>query len=327
MAEVAVLLPVRNAGPYVAQALLSVLAQDHRDLDVIVVDDGSDDATMAEVERVADARVRVVKGPGRGVAAALAAGADAADARFLCRMDADDVCLPGRVRAQVQHLRAEPRCGVVGGRFRTISAADRPLPTLTRLLPERPGGCRLHLGFANCIAHPTAMVRTQALREVGGYDVSTLFEDYDLWLRLAREWSVTNLPVTVLRYRYHAGNTYRARRQEAVAQLAPRLSRYCRDVLELDLPERAAQVLLDPAARLASDDRPARQQALQHLQTVVDRARGSTDAPALRARAQHLAVQVAMPTLSERPPLVPRASSWSALPRLLLVGAARRVVR
>jgi hypothetical protein len=194
-----VLMPVRDAAEFVREALDSILAQTVRDLEVIVVDDGSRDATpdiLAEyVAR--DPRVRLVRQEPRGLAAALNRAAEEARGELLARMDADDVALPHRLERQLGLLRARPRVGVVGSAFRFLGEAGRSVA-----YPARDADIRRALETYNAIAHPTAVIRAAALREVGGYRLANA-EDYDLWLRLAERWELANLSEPLLLYRHH----------------------------------------------------------------------------------------------------------------------------
>ena len=120
MPRVAVLLPARDAARTVRAAVASVLRQEHRDLAVVAVDDGSRDATGAILDDLArrDRRLRVLHGPGEGIVGALRRGLAAVDAEVVVRMDADDVSRPGRVSRQLAALDGDPALAAVGSRVR-----------------------------------------------------------------------------------------------------------------------------------------------------------------------------------------------------------------
>lgn len=329
MAEVTVLLPVRDAEEFVGDALRSCLEQQGADLDVLVVDDGSTDGTLREVERVADGRVRVVEGRRAGVGAALVTGLAQVSAPFVCRMDADDVCLPGRVRHQLEHLRADPGCGLVGGQVQHMSARGGRLPRLHGDMPQGDRACRLQLAFANCFAHPAVMLRTEAVQAVGGYVATAVFEDYDLWLRLAQQWRTGNVAPPVLRYRYHRGNTYTARRAEAAHQLAPMIQRYAASQAGLQVGRGALEVLLAPARELAHGDADSRQDALDHLAAVLRHpdlgAVAPVDRRAVKGYAHRLALQIAAPAWRRGHRLRVPAAALATAPRTAIVAVSRRL--
>src|SRR5450759_313254 len=117
MPEVSVLLPVRDGARTLALATLSVLEQSFRDFELLLLDDGSVDASPDIALLFGDPRVRLLRdGMKRGLAARLNQGIDAAAGRYIARMDADDVCFPDRFARQVARLNAESSLDLVGCR-------------------------------------------------------------------------------------------------------------------------------------------------------------------------------------------------------------------
>ena len=117
MPEISVLLPVRDGARTLALAMLSVLEQSFRDFELLVLDDGSVDASADIALRFGDPRVRLLRdGMKRGLAARLNQGIDAAAGRYIARMDADDVCFPDRFARQVARLNAESSLDLVACR-------------------------------------------------------------------------------------------------------------------------------------------------------------------------------------------------------------------
>jgi len=186
---VSVLLPVRDAERTLAACLDSLAAQTLADLEVIAVDDHSRDGSRALLEDAAhrDARVRVLENPGEGLVAALNAAAAAARAPLLARMDADDVSHPDRLRAQKARLDEEPGLDVLGTRVRLVGEARNNqgmrdyVEWLNGLLDHE--AIVRDLFVESPLAHPTVMMRAEALRRLGGYRAFDGPEDYDLWLR------------------------------------------------------------------------------------------------------------------------------------------------
>ena len=146
--KVSVVIPVHNGERYLSQAIESVLAQTHRDLELLIVDDGSTDGSRAVAERFArrDARVRVLAQPNRGVAGAGNRGLEEARCEWVARLDADDVFLPGKLKRQVAFCagtRSEDRRERWGlfhqprGRFLVCERKARlRLPSMTGLVRE-----------------------------------------------------------------------------------------------------------------------------------------------------------------------------------------------
>lgn len=201
--RVTVLMPVRDAAPFLGAAIDSVLRQTWTDLALLVVDDGSRDASAAIAARyaTADARVRVERGPGAGLASALNAGLARIDSELIARADADDVNTPERLARQIALLDARPEIGVCG-------TAIRILPGGTRwVLPADSDALRATLLFGPPCYHPTVVVRREWLVRSGlRYATDAAHaEDYDLWERADRHTRFANLAAPLVRYRRHAG--------------------------------------------------------------------------------------------------------------------------
>ena len=191
-AAISVLLPVRDAAPYLPECIASFRAQTFKDFEVLAVDDGSTDEGPQLLSAWAreDSRVSLVRQPPRGIVRALEAGRAGARGRYLARMDADDIAEPTRFAEQFALLEERsdlagcgagvqyfPRAEVRGGGRRYedwINAIRSPEDVERNLFIECP------------LAHPTFFLRTNIVAEVGGYVDRGWPEDYDLLLRLWR---------------------------------------------------------------------------------------------------------------------------------------------
>lgn len=197
---VSVLMGVRDGAPWVAEAVDSVLAQTASDLELIVVDDGSSDATGELLARVRDPRLRIERQAPAGLTRALNRALDLARAPLLARLDADDVALPERLARQQAFLAAHPEVGLLGTAAREVDVAGRPVGLVSP--PADDGALRRALIRRNPFVHSSVVVRRAALDRVGAYDESLpVAQDYDLWMRLSRVTRVANLtePLVVRR--------------------------------------------------------------------------------------------------------------------------------
>jgi cellulose synthase/poly-beta-1,6-N-acetylglucosamine synthase-like glycosyltransferase len=187
---VSVLLPVRNGGAHLYDAMESLVSQTFEDLEILAIDDGSEDETGAELEAWArrDARIRVLRQPPAGIVPALEAARSFARGRYLARMDADDIADQRRIEEQVALLEGNADldgCGcqvsyfppevVLDGARRYeswINSVVEPVEIAASMFVECP------------LPHPTFFLRAEAVDAVGGYVDRGWAEDYDLVLRL-----------------------------------------------------------------------------------------------------------------------------------------------
>jgi glycosyltransferase involved in cell wall biosynthesis len=183
---------VHNGGPWVGDAVASILAQTAHDLELIVIDDGSTDTTAAVLAAVADARLRVERRARAGLTCSLNRAVALARAPLLARLDADDVALPERLARQRAFLDAHPDVGLLGTGAREVDAQGRPVRTVT--MPLGDGAIRRALIRSNPFVHSSVLLRRDALERAGGYDESLpVAQDYDLWMRMSRVTGLANL--------------------------------------------------------------------------------------------------------------------------------------
>lgn len=199
---ISVVMPVYNAGAHVRAAAESILRQTEGGFEFLALDDGSSDDGPAILEDLSgrDRRLALHRRPHRGLVSTLNDGIGLACGEFIARMDADDVSRPDRFAAQLRHMREHPECVAVGSAIQRFGAL-----TFVTQYPERfryAAGQRQDIA----IAHPTAFIRTQAIRSAGLYRTAFEWaEDSDLWRRMIRLGEIHNLPDVLLDYRHHEG--------------------------------------------------------------------------------------------------------------------------
>ena len=209
MPRVSVLLPVRDAAPWLDECLDSLAAQTLEDHEVVAVDDGSQDGSAERLAARArgDRRLRLFRSPPRGLVPALQHALAQARSPLVARMDADDVAHPRRLERQVERL-----------------ACDRAVDVLACRVEVPPGGphgsrgMRAYVEWTNGLldhdaivrerfvesplVHPSVVMRSEALRALGGWREGPFPEDYELWLRaIDAGLRFARLPEVLLRWR------------------------------------------------------------------------------------------------------------------------------
>jgi glycosyltransferase involved in cell wall biosynthesis len=181
-----IIIPCYNVAESVLPTLRSVAAQTERDFEVVAVDDGSSDATRAVLQRYnADFLMRIVSQENKGLGGARNAGIVAAGGEYLALLDADDLWAPEKL-ARVRQCLAETRADLVCHDESFIQAGR--MVHVHRYGPHSDYFDLLFMG--NCLSPSAVTVRRDAVLAVGGFSEDRRghgIEDYDMWMRLARD--------------------------------------------------------------------------------------------------------------------------------------------
>jgi glycosyltransferase involved in cell wall biosynthesis len=180
---ISVILPTYNRAWILEQAVDSVLDQNYANLELIVVDDGSNDDSPRLLSAYGD-RVHCIRQTNRGVSAARNAGIRAAGGELIALLDSDDEWLPGKVTAQVDYFKIHPDALICQTQELWIRNGLRVNPGKRH---RKEAGMIFERSLELCLVSPSAvMMRRSLLDDVGLFDETLLAcEDYDLWLRIA----------------------------------------------------------------------------------------------------------------------------------------------
>jgi hypothetical protein len=193
---VSVVMPVYDEAAFVGAAIESVLRQSVSELELVVVDNGSRDATPEILRRYDDPRLRVFRLP-RNLGSAAAGNRAVREARapLIARLDADDVALPHRLATQLAEFARRPELALLGAQSRPIDVHGRPLLRRVAPKPVTPAGMAWQSMFNSPFIHSTTMFRREAFERAGGYDERLpRSSDFALFSRLQQRAVVANLP-------------------------------------------------------------------------------------------------------------------------------------
>jgi glycosyltransferase involved in cell wall biosynthesis len=261
--DVAVLLPAFNGQADVDLTLASF--SETAPIHVLIVDDGSTPPIVAP--RIANMKIEVLRMPRNGgIERALQTGIDTLAQRgfrYAARIDAGDRSVPQRLAKQRVFMELHPRVAGLGMWTQVVTRAGKPLFMLTP--PPEPKAIRRLRFFRACLAHPSMMLRIDAVREVGNYRAEyRSAEDLDLFVRLMQRYDCANLPELGLYYELNEGGISATKRRRQVSSTLRLQLRYfnpvnlydwlglAKNLLHLVTPYRALQrikrVLLAPRA-------------------------------------------------------------------------------
>lgn len=217
---VSIIAPCYNAEKFLEASLKSIFAQDYPNFEVIVVDDGSSDNSVAMLKELQNTYdFQLYTQANQGVSAALNTGLSHARGVYVSTPDLDDIMLPESVRLRAEYLNTHPEVGCVGALIIYMDSQGNDTKR-QRTMPLRRLSLNEIISGAIVMGAPVSLYRMEALKKAGFYDPDIKVQDFQITLRVASQgYEVHQLPVHVTRYRRHPQN----------------LSRRYRTLLEADL--------------------------------------------------------------------------------------------
>ena len=199
--KISVILPVYNAEKYIAEAINSILAQSYQNFELIILNDGSTDTSLAVINSYSsNPQVKIVTHENKGLIATLNKGIALAQGEYIARMDADDIAYPERFKKQLALFEANAELGVCSASTENFGAE-----TDITIRSADNDNLKATLLFWPPFAHPATMIKRSVL-----IDNNILYreefkhcEDFDLWSQLAPYCQFSNVTDVMLKYRVH----------------------------------------------------------------------------------------------------------------------------
>lgn len=219
---ISVVMPVHNAAPFLPEAIESILGQTYSNFEFLIIDDQSTDGSRNIIATYArkDKRVLPIFRNQVGVAGAMNAGVCLAHGEWIARMDADNVAFPERFAKQLDWVNKKEDLDVCGAQAETFGTKEKKL-----WFPETHEAICRELFFRCPILYPTAIIRTDVFRD-NLYRNDCVFDDYELFTRLAPRYRLGNVPSVLLRYRNHELQISKVMQKEVLRDLRKYRFRY-----------------------------------------------------------------------------------------------------
>ena len=217
MPKVSVIIATYNRAHYIKEAVDSVLAQTFKDYEIVIVDDGSTDATKQVLQEYGD-KIRYFYQDNQGQAKALSHAVREAKGEYLAFIDDDDMWLPEKLAIQMQVFTTNGDIGLVASSMYLTDKNGNITSTWGKPADVKENFESLF--EENIIGFPSVVVRKDLVNRVGGFDETLITtQDYDLWLRLSKICQFKCIDIPLIKWRIHGSNKH----QNKVQKLKDRL--------------------------------------------------------------------------------------------------------
>lgn len=242
MAEVSTIIPAYNCEDYIKETVESVLAQTYKDIEIIVVDDGSTDRT-GEILKDFGSKVEYIRqSKNTGPSAARNKGIERARGKYIAFLDHDDVWTPNKIEEQIKLLESNKDLALAYSNCYNVNQSDLAIGTLFDIARPHRGFVFENLLLDNFIPTSSVVVRKEILNEVGGFNERFLIsQDFDLYLRIAQRYEIDFVNFPLLKHRVYSGSTSNRKRKTLLDE-AIYITKFYRDKVALNNPRLAQKV-------------------------------------------------------------------------------------
>jgi len=200
--KVSIIIPTYNQSQYLEEAIESVLNQTYKNIEIIIVDDGSTDNT-SEVVKSFDNKIIYIQQKNKGASGARNTGIKKANGQYIAFLDADDMWLKNKLEKQIEFIQNNPEIGLLGtGCYQMI---DMSKMIHKKIFPAKNEILQKDLIKYNPFIQSSVMIKKDVFNHIDLYDEKFKeSEDYDLWLRIAQKYKVANLEQSLVTKKYYA---------------------------------------------------------------------------------------------------------------------------
>lgn len=232
--SVTILLPVFNSCRFLEECIESILNQSFQDYELLIIDDGSTDATSQVIGLFDDRRILYRRRDHLGLVNQLNYGLEISQCDVVARMDGDDIMAPERLKTQMEFMKGHPSVGAVGSSFISIDESGKH--NGIQKYPLTDDDMKDALPVYNPISHPTVLYRRQLVLMAGAYrEKYHPAEDLDLWMRLSEITQLANIDVPLL-FKREQGHSISIQSREEIKRVHLEISRdYYKDKIETTL--------------------------------------------------------------------------------------------
>lgn len=206
--KVSVIIPVYNSERFIAQAIESALTQTYKNLEVIVVNDGSTDNSYEKIKPYLSS-IKYISQENKGVSAARNTGIKNSEGELIAFLDSDDIWLSEKLDLQRDYLRSNPDVGLVHSNILYINKNGNLIPSNTDFATDASGMCFKELfKHGNKILTSSVVLRKNCFKKAGYFAENIHYaEDYELWLKVAKHFAIGHINQPLVLYRIHTTNT------------------------------------------------------------------------------------------------------------------------
>jgi len=202
---VSVIMPVYNCEKYLKEAMDSVLSQTYKNIEFVVINDGSSDSSKEIILSYADPRIRFLENDSNsGIVFTRNKGLESASGEFVATLDSDDISLPDRIEKQVDFLNKNTDYGMCGTFFYAIDSNGKFLKKIE--FPTSARDVMTFLTLGNCFCNSSVMIRSKTAKELKYREKYDIVEDYEMWRQISKRAKLANLPFYGTLYRVHGNN-------------------------------------------------------------------------------------------------------------------------